>query len=496
MTRETELKLHIAPEHLQRLKRHPLLRAHAQGRARTQQLHNIYFDTPDQVLRRHAMALRLRRVGKQWLQTLKGGGEVSAGLHQRDEWESPVTSAQLDLAALKTLGGKLPRGVHKRLQPVFVTDFSRNMRLLAFEGALIELCIDSGEIRAGKAVFPISEIELELKSGEPSQLFRLAFALLDIVPMQVEHMSKAEYGYLLTARHLPQPSKGHFPALSPSQGLSSVLYHMVASCLAHIQSNIPGALLKLDEEYLHQVRVGLRRLRVVLAMAQKLDVDAELAALHRQVADLCTALGRAREWDVFVTQTLAPICNRLPEHEGLREVLRASETARCNQHALAHSLLASSDLQRLLLRFGAWMHARRQDGPSDPVEPFALRTLDKRHRQVRAAGAAMSVDDAQRLHTLRIACKKLRYALEMFGSLSQGRCDAYLQSLADLQDILGVLNDLAVAHRLLNELDNAARRDTLALIRGWMERDRAERLAAFRRSWARFVVRKRCWKRR
>lgn len=496
MTVEIELKLHIAPEHLPRLKRHPLLRAHAEGRARTQQLHSIYFDTPDQALRRHAMALRLRRAGTRWVQTMKGGGQVSAGLHQRNEWEGPVPSAQLDLAALKTLGGKLPRGVHKRLQPVFVTDFTRNMWLLAFEGALIELCIDSGEIRAGESVFPISEIELELKSGEPQQLFRLALALLDIVPMQVEHTSKAEYGYLLFSASRPEASKGRFPVLSPSQDMLSALHSLIASCLAHIQSNIPGGLLKLDEEYLHQVRVGLRKLRVVLAMAQKLHVDAELEALHRQVADLCTALGRAREWDVFVTQTLAPICNRLPEHEGLREVLRASEAARGELHASVESLLASSDLQRLLLRFGAWMHARRQAVTAAPVERFALRMLGKRHQQVHAAGTDLSVDDAQRLHTLRIACKKLRYALEMFGSLSQNRCNAYLDCLADLQDILGVLNDLAVAHRLLNELDNAARRDTLALIRGWMERDRAERLAAFRKSWARFVVRKRCWKRR
>ena len=174
---ETELKLHISPEHLQKLKRHPFIRSLAASRAVTQKLYSIYYDTADLELRRQAMALRLRRVGRQWVQTLKGGGQVSAGLHQRNEWETPVPSEQLDLDVLKASGGELPRGVRNHLRPVFVTDFSRNVRLVDFEGAQIELCMDSGEIRAGQASCPISELELELKSGSPQQLFKLALAL-------------------------------------------------------------------------------------------------------------------------------------------------------------------------------------------------------------------------------------------------------------------------------------------------------------------------------
>jgi CHAD domain-containing protein len=62
-----------------------------------------------------------------------------------------------------------------------------------------------------------------------------------------------------------------------------------------------------------------------------------------------------------------------------------------------------------------------------------------------------------------------------------------------LQDVLGSLNDIAVAHRLLNELDNSARHDTLALVRGWMEHDYAERVAEFGKAWRRFVEQKGFW---
>jgi inorganic triphosphatase YgiF len=494
MAVETELKLHISPEHLQKLKRHPFIRSLSADRARTLKLYSIYYDTADLELHRRAMALRLRRIGKQWLQTLKGGGQVSAGLHQRNEWETPVLSEQLDFAALKSCGGELPGGVRNRLQPVFVTDFTRNVRTLNFEGATIELCMDSGEIRAGQSSCPISELELELKSGPPQQLFKLAQALLDIVPLDVEHTSKAEYGYLLFSAAKPSVSKAGFPALKKSQSIASALQGTIAACLSHVQSNVPGAMLKLDEEYLHQVRVGLRRLRVVLAIALRYRSDDELIALRAQVARLCVELGRSREWDVFVTQTLAPICTRLPEHEGLREVLNVSERARKKQHAGMENSLASPDFQRMLLRFGAWMHGEQWGETGMTLQQFASRALEKRSKQVLVNGRALAGENAAQLHALRIACKKLRYSTEMFGGLfGESGSKAYVAVLAELQDILGTLNDIAVAHRLLNELDNTARHDTLALIRGWMEHDYAERVAEFGKAWKRFSVQKGFW---
>lgn len=494
MAVETELKLHISSDKLQRLKRHPFLRSHAIERAHTLKLYSIYYDTADLALQRHAMALRLRRIGKQWIQTLKGGGQSSAGLHQRNEWESPVPTEQLDLDALEDIGGKLPHGVRNHLQPVFITDFSRNVRILDFEGAQIELCLDDGEIRAGQGMCPISELELELKSGAPQQLFRLALQLLDIVPLEVEHTSKAEYGYRLFSASRAVASKGKFAALNPSQSITSALQTLIASCLSHIQSNVAGALLKLDEEYLHQVRVGLRRLRVVLSVTKRLHPGDELEDLYRQVSKLCIELGRSRDWDVFVTQTLAPICGRLPEHEGLRTLLSTCEQVRNDQHAGMENSLASQDFQRLLLRFGAWIHEERQDSSEATLEKFAHKILEKRSKQVLAAGEVLSTEDPKQLHGLRIACKKLRYSLEMFGSLLQhNKYKTYLGKLTVLQDILGTMNDIAVAHRLLDELDNDARHDTLTLVRGWMEHDYAEHITLFNKHWAAFVAQTKCW---
>ena len=497
MAIETELKLRIAPEHLDRLKRHPLLKTLATTRATTRKLHSIYYDTPELDLHQRAMALRLRRVGKQWLQTLKGGGEVQAGLHQRNEWEAPVAAEALDFEALKASGARLPQGVRKKLQPVFVTDFSRTSRMLTFEGAEIEFSLDTGEIRAGQATCPISELELELKSGEPLQLFRLALTLIGIVPLELEPASKAEYGYILYTAAKPAVRKASFPTLEKSRSIASALQSMIVACLQHVQANVPGAVHGLDEEYLHQVRVALRRLRVVLAMAETFRADAELTALHEQVAQLCTESGRSREWDVLVTQTLAPIYAHLPEHAGLKEVLRASEKMREHYHDQVQEKLQSRDYQRLLLRFGAWMNSdywREPDGEDLNLTRFAVQILHKRSKQVSKRGKNLAAADASQLHLLRISCKKLRYAAEMFASLfAAAKTKRYVAALSGLQDIMGMMNDIAIARRLLDEMESQERHETLALIHGWMGHDYMERVVELGKAWKKFSEQKAFW---
>ena len=498
MSVETELKLRIPPEHLNRLKRHPLLKNLAASRATTCKLYNIYFDTPDQKLRRRAIALRLRRTGKQWLQTMKGGGGVQAGLHQRNEWEIPVAGEALDFAALKACGAPhLSHAVRKKLRPLFVTDFTRTSRMLAFEGAEIELCMDSGEVRAGELNCPISELELELKSGEPAQLFKLALALLDIVPLEIEHTSKAEYGYRLFADVRPEVARAPALDLAQCTDLPAALQAMIWSCLTQVQANVPGAVQKLDEEYLHQVRVALRRLRVVLTMSASFCADAELDRLHEQVAELCVELGRMREWDVFVTQILAPMRRHLPKHAGLGGVLHASEKLRGEHHAAVVERLQAQDYQRFLLRFGAWMHGEywKNAVPGDLTLPrFAAQILDKRSKQVNKRGSHLDTAAPHQLHMLRIACKKLRYGAEMFASLFVSPKDKrYFSSLATLQDTLGTLNDIAVAHRLLDELDAGAEHESTILMRGWIERDYMDKSIKLNKAWKKFSGQKPFW---
>jgi len=498
MSIETELKLRITPEQLNRLKRHPLLRKLSITRTTTRKLYNVYFDTPDLLLQQRRIALRLRRIGKQWLQTLKSGGGVQAGLHQRNEWEMPVAAEALDFAALKECGSPhLSSSLRKNLRPLFATTFSRNSRMLRFEGAEIELCMDSGEIRANQASQPISELELELKSGDSTQLFKLALRLLDIVQFEVEHTSKAEYGYRLFTGTQPACSKVKIPELSKCRDVPCVLQTMIGLCLNHLQSNVPGAIQKRDEEYLHQVRVALRRLRVVLAMTETFRADPELALLNQQAADLCKDLGRLREWDVFITQIVSVAGANLSKYAGLSALVLASEERRGQHHAATEKQLKSSDYQRFLLRLGAWMHGNYWQCQLESkltLPQFISLILDKRNSQVNKRAKHLVNADPSQLHNLRIACKKLRYSLEMFASLFPPRkIKRYLTALANLQNTLGILNDIVVSHRLLDELDSEVLHESTTLIRGWIEHDHMEKRIQLNKVWQQFQQQKVLW---
>jgi inorganic triphosphatase YgiF len=493
MAIETELKLRIAPEHLERLKRHPFLRSISCGRALSRKLYSVYFDTPDLQLNQQKMALRLRRVGSQWLQTLKGGGRVQAGLHQRNEWEMPVASEKLDFAALEAVGATpLSELVRKKVKPLFITDFTRSIRLVKFEGATIEIGLDIGEIRSGKSRHPISELELELKSGNPLQLFRLALALLDIVPLEIETFSKAEYGYRLKFPIKPVVHKAQLLNIDARIPAKDAFQRMVWSCLFHLQANVPGAISITEDEYLHQVRVALRRLRVVLDMAAKFHADEELDSLSHHVAEIGAELGRSREWDVFVSEILPSISGGGDLDTRLRTLADESQKHRLLSHQRVESVLRTVDFQRTLLRFGAWMNGAywKHFSNNDNLVHYSEIILQGYTQKILKRGKSIQEDaDSKQLHKLRIACKNFRYSLEFLGALSGLNSNTNLtKSLLKLQDILGKLNDNAVALHLLEELGKGSKIDNINLIHNWIMDNYRVHLKEFHQVWKKFRV--------
>lgn len=509
MAVETELKLRIAPEQLARLKRHALFKAHQVTRPTTRRLYNIYYDTPKLELRQSGVALRLRRSGRQWLQTLKGGGSVKAGLHQRDEWEVPVRGAALDFSLLTEVTGTqaaewgehLPPSLRKKLQPVFVTDFSRSSRMLLWHGAQIELCMDQGEVRTEQHGTPICELELELKSGEPRQLFELALAILEVVPFELEVVSKAEQGYRLLTGYADRPVKSVAPGIAITGTLADVLQTLIWSCLLHLQSNLRGAMCSEDAEYLHQMRVALRRLRVVLRMAEKSRADEPLAALGKEVAALCVALGRIREWDVFIAQTVQPMCARMAGHAGLQALLATCERQRAACYAALRGEAPARELQRLVLRFAIWMNGsywQRQEQAVPQAHDFATRRLRKLAKRFARSGQHLNTLDAARLHALRILAKKLRYSAEFFAALYDKRkARSFLAALSEVQEVLGQINDVAASHRLLDDLammsDLSAHQEAIVLAKGWIAHDLSRQFTALRETIQRFNKQSAFW---
>lgn len=161
---------------------------------------NIYYETADNWLRSHDMGLRIRGENGRYEMTLKIAGRVVGGLHQRPEYNIPLSEPTLDLAQLPQTvwpNGELPADLASRVQPLFSTDFDREKWLLEIDGSQIEIALDLGEVKAGGFTEPLCELELELLSGDTRAVLKLANQLVSQAGLRQGSLSKAARGYYL-----------------------------------------------------------------------------------------------------------------------------------------------------------------------------------------------------------------------------------------------------------------------------------------------------------
>jgi triphosphatase len=236
--------------------------------AGTKQLRNRYYDTARGSLNERRIALRLRQQDGQYLQTLKTKGDFYGGAHRRNEWEWLLPGAELDtsLLAETPLAGD---EALEHLQPVFETNFKRQIFMLYREGTEIEVAVDSGSIVAGDNVRPLHEVEFELKSGEAAVLLQCALELAEEVPVLLNLVSKAEQGYFLAGQYLPDApvagsDGGPVSVTGFLEGLSVAWMRDVAYPISRVnlstvfdRANVEGLSDRL-EEVLHDFQAGLR----------------------------------------------------------------------------------------------------------------------------------------------------------------------------------------------------------------------------------------------
>jgi inorganic triphosphatase YgiF len=454
---EIELKLWLRREDaeafasLARLKR---------ARPHQEQLRTIYFDTPDFKLARKGVALRVRRVGQRWLQTLKTEGERSGGLSKRLELETPVGTPAPDFS-------RLPAEVRDRLvrkkwraalTPVFETRFRRTTwNLRTPDGSSVEVALDEGEILAGENSEALCEVELELKSGSADALYALAQAFAQQLLLIPFDASKAERGARLAAGKACKPVSAVLPVLERGMPVCAAFAQIVRACLAQLQANLPGLLLADDPEYLHQARVAVRRLRSAAGLFKK--PCPPLAEEMARLANLGRALGEARDWDVFVLESLPGLIEPIPATQKTL-MRRRAHAARRKARAAALDLVRSPGTAADLLSMHRWLHGLEAGQGEPRLIPFARAKLERLHEGVLAASFGFAEQSPEQRHALRIRVKRLRYALDYLGALFGGH-KKFAACFAALQDELGALNDANTARRFLDRLNHDGRLDGL-----------------------------------
>jgi inorganic triphosphatase YgiF len=503
---EIELKLLVNPDRLADFNDATVIAANARSKGARKHLVSVYYDTPERTLWRNGLTLRVRKSGGRFLQTVKA--EPGDDPLRRGEWEASVPSMSPDLAlAMPFIPTKLRADLEaERLEAVFTSDIHRHQRMIDLPSGTVEIAFDKGLLKAGDRSMPVSEIELELKSGTASAIYELALRLAEHGPVRPSIRSKSARGFDLAADTPPVARKPRKLSLDPQVSLDDAFVTILRTCLLHLLESIPAAEDGRDPEGIHQLRVALRRIRSAFDLMRSVGSLSKLEALRSEARWLAQSFSPARDWDIFQKKTLPTVAKFCPSIPGFDTLGEVASKRQSSAYRKARTVLSERRCASFLIGLGGWIEARgwRSDVPAEglaqlaePTMNFAARMLSSQHAKVLKRGRGFKSLAAEKRHRVRLAVKKLRYIadflLPLYGDRKPVR--RYSERLTELQKDLGSYNDMATTAKLLAGLTAEASGggNAAAAITGFQAHAMVGAEAHVRSAWSDFVGAKPPW---
>lgn len=505
---EIELKLLVDADRLAHFNDAPVISANARNKGARKHLKSVYYDTPERTLWRNGLTLRVRQNGARFVQTVKVGFRDDP--LRRGEWEASVSSLAPDIAlAMPFIPEKLRADIESsRVEAVFTADIRRHQRMVDLPSGTVEVAFDHGEIKAGERSMPVSEIELELKSGSAAAIHELAQRLCEHGEVRPSIRTKSARGFDLAADTPPVARRPAKLRLDPTVALDDAFAAILRSCLKHLLDAIPAAEDGRDPDGIHQLRVSLRRLRAALDLMRSVGALSRLEQLRTDARWFAHSLSAAREWDIFETETLPTIAKGCPTISGFEALGEVAQKRRSAAYDKVRMILTDRRCAAFIIGLGSWIEARgwRSDvAPenlgqlAEPTTNFARRMLSAQHAKVLKRGKHFKSQDAEERHRLRLAVKKLRYVVEFLLPLYDLGKPArrYSQKLAGLQEELGSFNDMATTASLLTGLGGECLegQTARAAIAGWQAHAMVGSEQRLRHAWSDFTKTKTPWSR-
>jgi inorganic triphosphatase YgiF len=426
--------------------------AGAESKARTL----TYFDTPNGALRRANLALCVRREGDRYVQALMEGGEDARA---RWDWETEIAGPEPELDVLRGVpaGRRLARA--GKLGPVCIVEVRRRTTQATEGESRIELAFDECVAKAGAKEAPFAELELELKSGPQEGLFALAHRLASSFDLILSFTTKAERGAVLAHPPRSYARKFNAPPLARSMTSADAFQRIALACLRQVAANAEGLRNRASPEVIHQMRVGLRRIRSLMTTFQKVAIDHRLPAIKAELKWISGELDPARNLDVLLHGGYRD-AGQKDGGKGWKGLGVRLHTARRMAYVRALGAVESERFRRLLVDLFGWIEA----GPWTVAEAvkseraravalLATKELSKRRRKIVKSASGFRGLSPKDRHKLRIEAKKLRYASDVFLGLFKHpkRAKAFMACLEEVQASLGELNDVVVGERLAQD---------------------------------------------
>lgn len=448
-----------------------------------------YFDTPDGHLGAAGISLRLRQIDQDWVQTLK----ISAGGNIQDRLEDEVSvsrSADGSLPALdltrhdrKPAGAALKRLLKsengQQLVERYSTDVVRRSCELKGGQSRVEVAFDQGRVVTGEREAPVCELEFELKAGDAKDLCDIARAWVERYALWLSTESKSARGERLVAacEDLPVVKATH-PKLDAEISGPVLLQAVVRSCLDQVLPNATAvAAGSLDNEHVHQLRVGLRRLRT--AMRELGDLSDQLnPEWEAPLADVFRQLGAYRDRKA-VLEALGP---KLLEAGASGVDWMKTEGDQADSVAAVRDARFQTALLHVL-GFALGEHPGGDGaGDASPVMKRFRRRLNSLHRSVVSDGLRFRRLNEPAQHRVRKRLKRLRYFSEFVGALYDEKAlESYLDSLHPAQDALGEHNDYAVARDMARAAADRGDPDAVFALR-WLDKQQEKSAKASKRA--------------
>lgn len=461
MANEIELKLTVDKQYVSRLSKQPVIINKSASKPSSHKLADIHFDSPVLQLMDAGVTLHVSHTSNGWVQTIQLSGGSCIGLHQYLEWNTPIASNHPDFTKIyePILIRIFPnKKLRRSIIPIFRTEIHRTNWHLAFNnGDQVEVMFDVGRLFANNKEEMISEIKLKLKSGNVGRLFDLALELQDAIPLNVENVTIAQRGYAYY-RHTPhQVIKAQLPNLTRKMNANIAFREIVWECINQLHLNQNVVLHTSDIEGVHQMRIALRRLRSAFSLFKLILGNKKCEFILLELKWLSNILGKARDIDVFLTQTIPDITNQFKHHQGLLILEQLALKKQLKVYGFIRETLISQRYNCLLLTIYSWLENERWKETKKHYKllTVATRSLNKFHKQLLRHSDNLTEMTPEYRHATRIASKKLRYAAEFFMGLYPTKdCAKFIKKLTQVQECLGQINDIIVAEKLLDELNN------------------------------------------
>ncbi|MDP2357660.1 MAG: CHAD domain-containing protein [Beijerinckiaceae bacterium] len=501
-SREIEVKLEAKPSVLRGASELPLFAGVAFSRSRT--FRTTYFDTADNALSHAGMSLRVRSIGRRRMLTFKWPPKGAEGIFARGEVEVAI---QGDAPHPEMLGPEADALIAQTtagmaLEPRSQTTFGRRVALIEHKGASIEAALDVGRIQAGGRKAVISELELELKQGDPAALYDFARRFMDY-EFRVTAAPKGLRGHWLATGVSPAEVRARKPVLLSKASIDDAIAAILDANLKQFVANWP-AFSPHCPEAVHQMRVALRRLRSALGIFSKIFPYESFLRFRMRAKEIASAMGEAREQDVLRELVDSGPARALEGLIDFKPLVKASDKKRAAAYAHVRALLDAPDTSRFVLELQEMISRREWRAGEDndlamSAVDFAKQALNRLDKRAHKRGKNLVELPPEARHETRIALKNLRYASDFFLSLfgKSRRSKKFQRAIGDLQEALGAYNDSVVARATVAEIQRvagAAGVRAAGVVDGWTARGAADADAHLGVAWKAFRKAPRFWR--